>query len=201
MAVELKKSGDKVNLKKDGPLGKITVNLNWNTKGNAKTTGILFKKTTYDPIDLDLGCLYELTDGSKMAVQAVGNHFGNYNSAPFITLDGDDRTGDSGDGENLRINGEKIAQIKRILIFTSIYEGVANWKDANAVVTVTCPGSEDVVVRMDEFNTTDKNCAIAMLENVGNTFSVEKIIKFFGGKEAMDRAYGWGLKWVPGKKD
>lgn len=55
MAVELRKTGDKVNLQKNGPLGKITVNLNWNTKGNVRTTGVLFKKTTYDPIDLDLG--------------------------------------------------------------------------------------------------------------------------------------------------
>lgn len=201
MAVELRKTGDKVNLQKNGPLGKITVNLNWNTKGNVRTTGVLFKKTTYDPIDLDLGCLYELTDGTRSAVQALGKAFGNFNLPPYIMLDGDDRTGDSGDGENLRINGDMIPKIKRILIYTFIYEGVANWKDANAVVTVKCPGSEDIVVRMDQFNTTNTMCAIAMLENVGQPFSVEKIVRFFPGHEPMDRAFGWGLRWTPGRKD
>ena len=201
MAIELRKTGDKVNLTKSGPLGKITVNLNWNTKGNVRTTGVLFKKTTYDPIDLDLGCLYELTDGTKMCVQALGNSFGRYDSAPYIMLDGDDRTGSSGDGENLRINGDMISKIKRVLVYTFIYEGVANWRDANAVVTVKCPGSQDIVVRMDQFNTTDKMCVIAMLENVGSTFSVEKIVRFFNGHEPMDRAFNWGLKWVPGRKE
>jgi tellurite resistance protein TerA len=201
MAVELKKSGDKVNLVKKGPLGEVVVNLKWNTKGNARTTGTFIKKTVYDPIDLDLACLYELTNGKKMVVQALGNHFGKFQFEPYIALDGDDRTGDSDDGETLRINGSMISKIKRILIFTFIYDGVVNWQNANAVVTVKCPGSEDIVVKMDDYNTTDKTCAIAMLENVGDTFSVEKLVKFYKGHAAMDQAYGWGLKWVPGKKD
>ena len=46
-------------------------------------------------IDLDLGCLYELNDGRKGAVQALGNAFGSLTNPPFISLDGDDRTGDS----------------------------------------------------------------------------------------------------------
>ncbi len=200
MAVELRKKGEKVNLSKGGPLGKITINLNWNARGSARTTGILFKRTVHDSIDLDLGCLYELTDGSKMCVQALGNAFGSYNSKPYIMLDGDDRTGSSSNGENLRINGEMISKIKRILIYTFIYDGVANWRDANAVVTVKCPGNEDIIVRMDQFDTTHKMCAIAMLENVGNTFSVEKILKFFPGHEPMDRTYNWGLRWMPGRK-
>lgn len=201
MAVELKKKGEKVNLQKSGTLGQVTVNLNWNQKGTARTTGLIFKRTVYDPIDLDLGCLYELTDGTRMCVQALGNSFGNYNVSPYIMLDGDDRTGSSNDGENLRINGNMINKIKRVLIYTFIYEGVANWRDANAVVTVKCPGAQDIVVRMDEFNTSDKMCAIAMLENINNeTFSVEKIVRFFPGHEPMDRAFGWGLRWVPGRK-
>ena len=201
MAVELRKKGEKVNLQKGGALGQITINLNWNQKGAARTTGLIFKKTVYDPIDLDLGCLYELTDGTRMCVQALGNTFGSYNNPPYIMLDGDDRTGSSNDGENLRVNGDMVSKIKRILVYTFIYEGVANWRDANAVVTVKCPGAQDIVVRMDEFNTTEKMCAIAMLENVNNTtFSVEKIVRFFNGHEAMDRAFNWGLSWRPGRK-
>ena len=86
-------------------------------------------------IDLDLGCLYELKNGQKGAVQALGNSFGNLNQAPFISLDGDDRTGAAASGENLRFNGNKLSEFKRILVYTFIYEGVANWQQADATVT------------------------------------------------------------------
>lgn len=40
-----------------------------------------------------------------------------------------------------------------------------------------------------------------MFENVGDeTFSVEKIVRFFGGHAMMDRAFNWGLNWRPGSK-
>lgn len=60
---------------------------------------------------------------------------------------------------------------------------------------------QDIIVRMDEYSTTQKMCAIALLENQNNTFSVEKIIRFFSGHSEMDMAFGWGLEWVPGRKD
>lgn len=44
-------------------------------------------------------------------------------------------------------------------------------------------------------------CALALLENMNDeTFSVEKIVQFFGGHSMMDRAFGWGLNWKPGRK-
>ena len=46
-------------------------------------------------VDLDLGCLYELADGRKGVIQALGNAFGSLNRRPWILLDGDDRTGRS----------------------------------------------------------------------------------------------------------
>lgn len=120
---------------------------------------------------------------------------------PFVSLDGDDRTGTSTNGENLRVNGTMIPQIKRILVYTFIYDGAANWREANGIVTVKYPGSQDIIVRMDEYSTSQKVCAIALFENQNDeTFSVEKIVRFFDGHEPMDRAFNWGLKWVPGRK-
>ena len=194
MAVELKK-GQKISLVKKGPsVGEILINLNWD-----KPKKRLF--FTPKPIDLDLGCLFELKDGRKGTVQALGNAFGSLKQPPYIALDGDDRTGESEGGENLRINGAMIREIKRILVFTFIYEGAASWREANGVVTIRYPGSEDVIVRMDEYSTNLKMCAIALLENTdGETFSVEKQVKFFPAHPAMDQAFHWGLRWVPGKK-
>lgn len=193
--VELKK-GQKVNLVKSGnTLGEILINLNWSQP---------VRKSFFSAvraIDLDLGCLYEMKDGRKGSIQALGNNFGSLERFPYIALDGDDRTGANSAGENLRINGKMISQIKRILVYTFIYEGIANWKQADGVVTVKCPGSPDIIVKMDEYGSTLKTCAIALLENQNNeTFSVEKVVRFFSNQEPMDRAFGWNMKWSVGRK-
>ena len=120
---------------------------------------------------------------------------------PWIALDGDDRTGASAAGENLRINGAKIPEIKRVLVYTFISDGAANWQTANGVVTLRYPGNEDIIVRMDEYNNARRMCAIALLENDGGDgFIVEKQVSFFDGHAQMDKAYGWGMRWVPGRK-
>jgi tellurite resistance protein TerA len=202
MAIELKK-GSKINLDKkpSGSLGEIVVNLNWN-QGSDKKKGLLGIFSKEKGIDLDLGCLYELADGSKGCVQALGKAFGNYNGAPYITLDGDDRTGESTEGETLRINGGKVALIKRVLVYTFIYEGVANWQEVDGSVTIKYPGSEDIIVRMDEYGSSKMMCGIAVLENRNNeTFSVEKIVQFYDGHTHLDKAFGWGMKWTTGTKD
>mgnify|MGYP004605828315 CR=1 FL=1 len=201
MAINLQK-GQKVSLKKNTSkgLGEILVNLNWNsTPVNRGFWASLFGGSS--GIDLDLGCLYELKNGKKGAIQALGNAFGSLTNEPYISLDGDDRTGASAAGENLRINGNKIADIKRILVYTFIYEGVANWQQADATVTIKYPGAENIVVKMDNYNTQNTMCALALFENVNNeTFSVEKIVQFYQGHQIMDQAFHWGLKWVAGKK-
>ncbi|MCD7960103.1 MAG: Tellurium resistance [Ruminococcus sp.] len=149
---------------------------------------------------MDLGCLYELKDGSKGTVQALGKRFGSLTGPPYIALDGDDRFGASANGENLRINGQMVSKIKRILVYTFIYEGIANWKGADGVVIVQCPGGSDIIVHMDEYGSRQIMCAIAMLENVNDTLSIEKIVQFFQGHRAMDQAFHWGLRWVNGSK-
>ena len=188
--IELRK-GQRVNLIKRGnTLGEIVINLNWR-----KPQGFFS-----NAIDLDLACLFEMKDGHAGAVQALGNLFGSLTKPPYISLDGDDRTGDFEGGETLRINGKFANKIQRILIFTFIYEGAANWEGANAVVTVKCPGSPELIVRMDEYGSEKRTCAIALLENVGETFSVEKIVRFYHDSQEMDEDFDWGLRWTVGRK-
>jgi tellurite resistance protein TerA len=141
----------------------------------------------------------ELTKG---AVQALGSSFGNLDKTPFISLDGDGRTGESAEGETLRINGSMIANIKRILVYTFIYEGATNWQQTNGIVAIKYPGGEDIIVRLDEYGSDLVTCGLVLFENQKNeTFSVEKRIRFFNGYEALDRAFGWGMRWISGEKD
>lgn len=201
MAISLEK-GKKVSLTKKAnvSLGEIHVNLNWNSK--TEKQGLLSSLFGSNAgIDLDLGCLYELKDGRKGVVQALGNSFGSYTNPPYIVLDGDDRTGAVKTGENLRINGDKVSEIKRILIFTYIYQGIANWQQADAVITIKYPGAEDLIVKMDTYNSNKTMCGLCLLENINDeTFSVEKIVQFYTGHRDLDQAFHWGLAWKAGRK-
>ena len=187
--------GQKISLvKSSSSLGEILINLNW----NSKKKGLFFKSNN---IDLDLGCLYELKDGSKGCVQALGNNFGSLVNPPYAALDGDDRTGANKAGENLRINGDMVSQIKRILVYTFIYDGIANWKDAESVVTIKYPNAEDIIVKMDSFDTRNTMCGLVLFENVNDTtFSVEKLIQFYPGHRDLDAAFGWGMTWRTARK-
>lgn len=104
--VTLEKRGDKISLEKSASrgFGRIHVNLNWNRSAAvapAEKGGFLSKLTggarASKGLDLDLACMYELANGSKGVVQALGNSFGDFNSRPYIQLAADDRTGASVD--------------------------------------------------------------------------------------------------------
>ncbi|MBY9080091.1 TerD family protein [Paenibacillus sp. HN-1] len=193
--IELKKKGDRINLNKSAGLGEILVNLNWNMR---RSGGLLGRSKG---VDLDLACLYELSDGRKGVVQALGRSFGSLQGAPYVALDGDDRTGAVAGGENLRINGARIAEIRRILVFAFIYEGATNWSEADGVVTLRQNGGPDIVVSLDEHDNRKGMCAIALISNVNNeTFSIERLVQYYRGHREMDEAHRWGMRWVSGKK-
>ncbi|MCQ4086651.1 TerD family protein [Saccharibacillus sp. JS10] len=195
--IELTKRGEKISLEKKAgsmTIGEILINLNWNQR---QGTGF-FGKTS--GVDLDLGCLFELKDGTKGTVQALGNAFGSLNQAPYVMLDGDDRTGTKSGGENMRINGARVRDIKRIVVYAFIYEGAANWAQADGVVTIK-GGGPDIIVRMDEHGSRKGMCAIAMITNVDDqTFSIERLVEYFSGHRELDKAYSWGLRWTTGSK-
>lgn len=194
--ISLKKRGDVINLQKgSGSLGEIVVNLNWTQK---KSTGFFGRSNS---VDLDIGCLFELKNGMKGSVQALGNSFGDFTRAPYVSLDGDDRTGSITTGENLRINGNKLTDFKRVVVYAHIYEGATNWAEAAGVVTIKQTGGPEIEVRMDEHNNRMGMCAIAMIENVNDeTFSIKRLVQYFSGHKQLDEAYDWGLKWVQGSK-
>ncbi|MGR8980445.1 MAG: TerD family protein [Gammaproteobacteria bacterium] len=196
--ITLEKRGQSISLeKKQGELGEILINLNWNAVPIKKAGP--FRRSS-PGIDLDLACLWELENGAIGAVQALGGHFGDLHHFPFIELDQDDRSGQSIGGENLRINGKYWHEFKRILIFTFIYEGIPNWSHVDAVITIKSQNQPDIEVRLDSHRNDQPMCAIAMLENIDQQFKITKLIDYFSGHEPMDRAFGWGLNYVAGSK-
>lgn len=211
MAIELKKGGDthRIDLTKrtgSNLNGEITINLDW-SDGKSGIFG-MFRNA----IDLDLGCFYEMRDGSKMLIDGLqfsrgrgGNRDqqtrqGCYTKPPYIWHYGDVRSG--GPGETIIVNPAGVNDIKRIIVYTFIYEGAARWAETDAVVKVTVPGVETVEVKMGQQNSDKKFCAIAQLDfNGDNSITVKKLVSFHNGHSDCDKAYGWGFNYSPGRKD
>ena len=78
-------------------------------------------------VDLDIGCLYELDNNKRGAIQAFGNLYGCLEEEPYITLSGDERTGDAeGQDEVICVNGKKWDRIVRLVVYIYIYGGAKN---------------------------------------------------------------------------
>lgn len=204
--VILTKAAPTVSLSKQGTVGgSLRVNLNWTARpAGAGGGGLLkaFKPQASTAIDLDLACLYELADGTKGVVQALGNALRSRNPGPaLISLDGDDRSGDSADGENLRIDLSRLAEIRRVLVFAYIYEGSPNWAGANAVVTLFPAQGAPIELHLDESDPSARTCAIAMLVNTGSDLAVHREVRYINGTQSqLDAAYSWGMNWKAGRK-
>ena len=200
--ITLTKSAPSVSLTKEAvSSGVLRVNLNWQSAAPAK--GFLAKLTSR-PIDLDLACLYEFTDGTKGVVQALGGTFEAFDGSSkrrIIWLDGDDRSGKVQGGENLTIDLSQTPALRRVLVFAMIYEGASNWAAADGVVTLTPPSGAQIEVRLDESDPSSRICAIAEITNSPSGLQVRREVKYIqGGHKALDETYGWGLSWVPGRK-
>ena len=198
--ITLEKRGNTVSLDKqgDGKHGEILINLNWNTQTSKRG---LFGGTKSGRIDLDLGCLYELKNGHKGVVQALGDAFGAYLAPPYISLDADDRSGARAEGENLRINGAHWDEIRRVLVYAFIYEGAPNWAEANATITIQTPRQPEIEVKLDSHQSNRGMCGIALLENPGGSIRITKQVEYYPGHRELDKAYQWGLRWTRGSKD
>lgn len=183
--------------KEGGKFGEIIINLNWSRPAKTSGLGGLFGRNK--GVDLDLGCMVEHRDGNKGVIQALGNTFGSLREPPYVQLMGDDRTGESTAGEFLHINGDHWSVFKRVLIFAFIYEGAPNWATADGVVTIKMPGQPELEARLDSHDSKGM-CAIAMLENDGNTIRASKLIEYFSDHEQMDKAYNFGFRWKAGSK-
>ncbi len=193
--VTLEKRGQTVSLEKRGTsFGEITINLNWSRGRKGFFGGGL-------AIDLDLGCLFELADGRKGVVQALGNVFGAFSQPPYIALSGDDRTGDVSQGETLRINGAHWNEIRRVAIFANIYDGVPNWQQTDGVVLVTMPDQPPIEVRMTEGRDDRRLCGVVLIENDNGRLKATRIVDYVRDQKVLDESLGWGLRWTAGRKD
>lgn len=161
----------------------------------------LFGFSHKEKVDLDLGALCEMTDGSRVALQALGDEHGSYDRAPYIALSPDERTGISeGDDEFFHINGAQWPAIKRVLIYVYIYQGPVTWADVHPHIRVQIPGQPAVTITPHTRHNNLPLCALVLLENSRNGIKISNLTEYFPGQAEMDRAYGFGFVWGSGEK-
>ncbi|MBC7796283.1 MAG: tellurium resistance protein TerA [Pyrinomonadaceae bacterium] len=196
MAIKLDKSGDshKINLSKDAQELSVHVNLNW----GAKSGGFFGKMMGGKKADLDLGCMYQLTNGAFDVIQPIGNRFGSKTESPFIFLDKDDRSGAASDGENLYIY--KPSLLKRVMFFAFIYEGVADFRSVNGRMFFKIGNGEEVTLELNNPGGNTRFCAAALITNENQQLSIAKEERYFAGHQDADAHYGFGFTWKAGSK-
>ncbi|MEL5961036.1 Tellurium resistance, partial [Streptomyces sp. CLV115] len=207
--VTLTKDAPSVSLaKQGGTSGALRVNLNWEVRKQFKGWGSKLGRAVanHSDLDLDLCALYELTDGRKGVVQALGNAFGALQHPPYIHLDGDDRTGAVATGENLTVNLDHKNKLRRVLIFVTIYEGARSFADLHASVTLQPQHGAPIEFSLDECTVPSTVCALALLTSNGGDLTVQREARYLvpergvSPQRTIDYAYGWGMNWTPGRK-
>lgn len=190
--ITLDKRGDsqKISLKKGGD-NVIHVNLNWDAGKKS-----FWKGTT--TADLDLGCMFELITGEKGVIQPLGNRFGARHEPPYILLDKDDRSGAAADGENMRIY--RPDQIRRVVVFAMVYEGAANFSTVNGRVTIKDDAGNEITVACNAPDSRLTFCAICQIENLGGELKYTKEERYFPSHKECDEHFGFGFRWVAGRK-
>ncbi|MFD9500260.1 tellurium resistance protein TerA [Streptomyces sp. NPDC060035] len=170
-----------------GGRGALQANLNWLPGSGA---------------DVNLCCLVSFKDGTVQVVQALADDYGSLTSWPYVALDHDDRTGESSDGETLRVNPQHRALFDRLLFFVYIYEGAADFRRLGATVTVTAPGDPGCRILLDESPAGAIACAIALVTPDVTGLAVRREVRWFSGRpdmsshEQIDQAYGFGVTWT-----
>ncbi|MFF4011726.1 TerD family protein [Streptomyces sp. NPDC001717] len=207
--ITLTKTAPTISLTKQGATsGGMRVHLSWSA---AKPPRGWMNKgrdaNRLEDIDLDLSCLWELQNGTTGIVHPINNQFGSFEQPPYIRLDQDDRTGGSEDGENLVINLDHASEIRRILVFVSIYAGASSFAGLQGVATLYPPTGPSIEVRLDECTVASPVAAIALIENVGGELTVRREAQYIlpppgiFNQQAVDLHYGWGMSWQAASKD
>ncbi|MEU1853243.1 tellurium resistance protein [Streptomyces sp. NPDC019990] len=170
--------------------GVLQVNLNWSVASEA---------------DLDLGCMVLTRDGIGTAVQPLGATFGDLHVWPYVSLDHDDRTGGTSEGETLRVNLEHRRQFAKLLVYVYVYEGAADFRTLGGIVTVLAPAGT-WRIHLDDSPAGATSCAIALLTPGRDSLVLRREVRWFTAQQwawnqqLIDQAYGFGFDWQPGVK-
>ncbi|MGK4583446.1 Tellurium resistance [Kitasatospora sp. HPMI-4] len=198
--------------------GYLYVNLHWTGRTASRGAAKSALRKLFDPrilrpmepasyqseqvnVDLDLACMYELTDGTRGVVQPLGKYFGDLQRPPYIKLSGDDVYG-APSGETMYINLEKKDKFRRLLVFVYIYDDTPAFDSTHATLTIVPQSGPRIEISLDQRAPQARSCAVVLIENSGdNQLTIRREVRYVHGFQSdLDRLYGFGMQWQRGYK-
>lgn len=177
---------------------------------------------TEQKIDLDLGCICKLKDGTYKVYQYLGGDLGSVLDPPYIQLDDGEEKYDSFTDMNkeilnMNIKIDGIADIyDSAIIFQSVYSGAISFQQCDSCleffftnVPSTLDGVEysnydyisyDYKINTNLYSDTSLMIAAAKIEfdntNTRKYIRIENLSKFVYGQEDLARTFGYGdIRW------
>jgi tellurite resistance protein TerA len=145
------------------------------------------------PLELALGCLYELRDGRRGAVQSW-DYNGQYDTAPFLQLLSIEAAGLSG-SQKLRINGERWSKISRLALYGFIPAGAPSWRSSALSLEISATNRDRLRLELNEGVEGCGLVALLLIENQEEEVAFTRLARFLPGHHELDAELGWGLTW------
>lgn len=196
----LENKGEQIVLQKRGRPGhgRIVCTLDWVPRSAEPKRGILggvFGAGKGATTKFELGCLVELVNGEKGALQTTEKTFGNYDGAPYVQVMGENAAPDAENRKFLHVNGDHLTEIRRLCVYALYDQGAIEWHEARASLAVTVAGHPPVGIRLEQSDNNKAVCAIAMLESQGGHLQITQLAEYFASHKDLDQRYNWGLRW------
>ncbi|MEO7692227.1 MAG: TerD family protein [Sphingomonas sp.] len=145
------------------------------------------------PLELGLGCFYELQDGRKGVVQSWDSK-GQFDAPPYVHLEHVESAGTRGE-QKLRINGAKWPTIRKLTLFAYLQSGAPSWHTASLSLTLSTPGEAPVSIDVEEGTDGSGIVALVSLEQRSGEIVFTRLARFAIGHQELDQDLGWDLRW------
>ncbi|WP_328472318.1 Tellurium resistance [Streptomyces sp. NBC_00448] len=188
-----------VTLTEDAPTASLT--LQGATRGTLRATPAWQPAAPGTPVPagIDLCALFELTDGSRGVVQALGGGHGALDRPPYLRL-GTDRH----HGDHVAFDLDHGAAFRRVLLFVSAHTGDHDLRGLNGSLILDSGHGAGIRVPLGPCTAPATACALALLVRDGPHLLVRREARYLAPRAGLspqrmvDYAYGWGLRWTPG---
>ncbi|WP_159011680.1 TerD family protein [Streptomyces sp. NRRL F-5123] len=151
----------------------------------------------------ELGALFELADGRKGVVQALGGATGALWLPPYVQLDA------GGGRAELTVNLDQAVRFRRVLVFLAVRGG--SFADSGGTVEVRPEHGPPADFALPPSGGGSAVCALVLLtrERAGEGGGGGAVLRLrrearylparpgLSPQRTVDYAYGWALRWVP----
>lgn len=144
------------------------------------------------PLDLALGCLFELHDGRSGVIQGWDAR-GQFEQPPYVQLLPPE--GELPNGvQRGRINGEQAQEIRRLALFAFIL-GPPNWQASSIKFDLTAGGDRPIPVALDPGSNGNGLVSLVQFDFAPTGITARRLGRCYPSHPEMADELGWHLQW------